>query len=151
MEDLFESAKRAASSAVERAAWEADKLRRVNERQRELELLRREKGTLVDQVMAAIRDLERRGQLTDPTLKTLAERMRTIDTDIANGQADIVAIRKETFTPGSVLISVQRRDASNSGASTGNAPDRNRRPCPTCGRPTRLSAAYCSACGARLR
>ena len=34
MEDLFESAKRAASNAVERAAWEADKLRRVSERRR---------------------------------------------------------------------------------------------------------------------
>jgi hypothetical protein len=147
MEDLFESAKRAASSAVERAAWEADKLRRVNERQRELELLRREKGSLMDQLIAAVRDLERRGQLTDPTLKTLAERLRTIDTNITNGQDDIIAIRKETFAPGSVSISVQRRDAT----SAGNAPDRNRRPCPTCGRPTRLSAAYCSACGARLR
>jgi len=47
MEDLFESAKRAASNAVERAAWEADKLRRANERQKELELSRRERAAMM--------------------------------------------------------------------------------------------------------
>jgi hypothetical protein len=147
MEDLFESAKRAASSAVERAAWEADKLRRVSERQREMELLRRERLALVEQLISTVRMLEQRGQLTQPELKTLAERLRTIDMDVAKGQSDIQAIRRETFTPGSVTISVQRRDAT-SGVATG---PRDRIPCPTCGRPTRRTAAFCSACGARLR
>jgi hypothetical protein len=146
MEDLIESAKRAASTAVERAAWEADKIRRVGERQRELELLRRERGALVEQVLAAVRDLDRQGQLTQPALKTLAERLRTIESDLARGQGDIQAIRRETFTPGSVAITVQRRNASPGGASS--AP--HRIPCPTCGRPTRTTAAFCSACGARL-
>lgn len=146
MEDLFESAKRAASNAVERAAWEADKLRRVNERQRELELLRRERAALVDQLITVIRDLEQRGQLTQPQLKTLGERLTAIDRDAQSGQSDIQAIRNESYTPGSVSINVQRRNASTNATSGG----RDTSPCPTCGRPVRGSAAFCSACGARL-
>ena len=34
MQDMFENAKRVASTAVERAAWEADKVRRTSQRQR---------------------------------------------------------------------------------------------------------------------
>jgi DNA repair exonuclease SbcCD ATPase subunit len=144
MEDLFESAKRAASNAVERAAWEADKLRRANERQKELELLRRERAAMMEQLVATVRDLEARGQITQPQLKSLAERLTTLERELANGQSDIQAIRNETYTPGSVSISVQRKGApaANSGGST--------YPCPTCGRPVRSSAAFCSACGARL-
>jgi rubrerythrin len=144
MEDLFESAKRAASNAVERAAWEADKLRRVSDRQKELELVRRERSAMMEQLVATVRDLEARGQITQPQLKSLAERLAALERDLANGQSDIQAIKTETYTPGSVSISVQRRDAtqpSTSGATF---------PCPTCGRPVRSSAAFCSACGARL-
>ena len=144
MEDLFESAKRAASNAVERAAWEADKLRRVSERQKELELTRRERAAMMEQLVATVRDLEARGQITQPQLKSLAERLATLERDLANGQSDIQAIKNETYKPGSVSITVQRKDASqpSSGGST--------YPCPTCGRPVRSSAAFCSACGARL-
>jgi DNA repair exonuclease SbcCD ATPase subunit len=144
MEDLFESAKRAASNAVERAAWEADKLRRVSERQKELELTRRERAAMMEQLVATVRDLEARGQITQPQLKSLAERLATLERDLANGQSDIQAIKNETYTPGSVSISVQRKGAPqpNSAGSTF--------PCPTCGRPVRSSAAFCSACGARL-
>src|SRR5690242_11075227 len=145
MEDLIESAKRAASAAMERAAWEADKLRRVNERQREIELLRRERLALVEQLVSTARMLEQRGQLTQPELKTVVERLRTVEMGVANGQVDIQNIRHETFTPGSVTISVQRRDTSSPG---GVASPRDRIPCPTCGRPTRRTAAFCSACGA---
>jgi len=144
MEDLFESAKRAASNAVERAAWEADKLRRVSERQKELELVRRERAAMMEQLVATVRDLEARGQITQPQLKSLAERLAALERDLGNGQSDIQAIKSETYTPGSVSISVQRRDGTH--PSSGGATY----PCPTCGRPVRASAAFCSACGARL-
>jgi hypothetical protein len=148
MEDLIESAKRAAGAAMERAAWEADKLRRLNDRQHEIDLLRRERMALVEQLVGTVRDLERRGELTQPALKTVAERLRTLEDGITSGQADVSNIRQESYTPGSVSVSVQRRDAS---AGSAGSSASTRRPCPTCGRPTRLSAAYCSACGARLR
>ena len=144
MEDLFESAKRAASNAVERAAWEADKLRRVSERQKELELVRRERSAMMEQLVATVRDLEARGQITQPQLKSLAERLATLERDLANGQSDIQAIKNEIYKPGSVSITVQRKDASQPSSSGGTYP------CPTCGRPVRSSAAFCSACGARL-
>jgi hypothetical protein len=144
MEDLFESAKRAASNAVERAAWEADKLRRVSERQKELELVRRERAAMMEQLVATVRDLEARGQITQPQLKSLAERLTALERDLANGQSDIQTIKNETYKPGSVSITVQRKDASQPASSAGTYP------CPTCGRPVRSSAAFCSACGARL-
>jgi rubrerythrin len=144
MEDLFESAKRAASNAVERAAWEADKLRRVSERQKELELVRRERAAMMEQLVATVRDLEARGQITQPQLKSLAERLTALERDLANGQSDIQTIKNETYKPGSVSITVQRKDASQASSGAGTYP------CPTCGRPVRSSAAFCSACGARL-
>jgi len=94
--------------------------------------------------VATVRDLEARGQITQPQLKSLAERLTTLERELANGQSDIQAIKNETYTPGSVSISVQRKGAPqpSSGGST--------YPCPTCGSPVRSSAAFCSACGARL-
>ncbi|MBF6592454.1 MAG: hypothetical protein IVW57_18240, partial [Ktedonobacterales bacterium] len=79
MQDLFENAKRAAGGAMERAAWEADKLRRGSARQHEVELMRRERAALVEQLAGVLLDLHARGQLPEGPLTTLAERLRAID------------------------------------------------------------------------
>ena len=139
MQDIFENAKRVANTAVERAAWEADKLRRATARQREIELAQRERTTLVDQIATTLVDLDKRGQVTPEPLKVLAQRLRTLDNEVRNGQDEVKAIRTETFQPGTVSISVTRQGAD--GTS----------PCPTCGKPTRNNASFCSNCGARLR
>lgn len=144
MQDIIENAKRAANTAIERAAWEADRLRRVSARQREMDLAQRERGTLLEQLAQLVLDLEARGQLSPASLTALAQRLRTLDREVGQGQADIQAIRNETFTPGSVAITVTRRDAG----SAGSAADVT---CPRCGQHSRASAAFCASCGAKLR
>ncbi|HEX6542600.1 MAG TPA: zinc-ribbon domain-containing protein [Ktedonobacterales bacterium] len=144
MQDMFENAKRVASTAVERAAWEADKVRRTGARQREIDLLRRERSAVVEQLAGVLLDLERRGELTQGPLQAIAARLRGLDNDINQGEADISAIRNETFVPGTISINVQRKDDP-------SAPGSSRMACPSCGRSVRRSAAFCSACGARLK
>jgi hypothetical protein len=139
MQDMFEQAKRVASTAVERAAWEADKLRRSAARQHDVELAHRERAALLDQLAATALDLEQRGQLQGP-MQALAQRLRTLDGEISRGKAEADAIRTEPFTPGSISINVSRTNTAGSYA-----------PCPTCGTRVRTTATYCSSCGARLR
>jgi hypothetical protein len=139
MQDIFENAKRVANTAVERAAWEADKLRRATARQREIELAQRERTTLVEQIASSLLDLDKRGQITEEPLKMLAQRLRTLDNEVTHGQDEVKAIRNETFQPGTISISVTRQGIE-------EAPS-----CPTCGKPTRSNASFCSNCGARLR
>jgi zinc-ribbon domain len=152
MQDMFENAKRVASNAVERAAWEADKVRRASARQREIDLLKRERSAVVEQLAGVLLDLERRGELTQGPLQAIAARLRALDGDIAHGDADIAAIRNEAFVPGSISISVQRKDDPNALPSTtaNTAASSGQTTCPSCGRSVRRSAAFCSACGARL-
>src|SRR5690349_8625626 len=109
MQDMIENAKRAASNAVERAAWEADRLRRIADKQHEVELLQRERTTLIEQLASVVLDMEQRGQLPAGPLKSLAERMVGLTTDVNKGVADVQAIRTEQFQPGTVTISVQRK------------------------------------------
>ncbi len=113
MQDMFENAKRVASTAVERAAWEADRVRRTSARQREIDLLKRERSAVVEQLAGVLLDLERRGELTQAPLQAIATRLRTLTDDVNQGDTDITAIRNETFVPGTISINVQRKDDPN--------------------------------------
>src|SRR5262249_20258342 len=136
MQDMFENAKRVASTAVERAAWEADKLRRGSLRQHDVEMAQRERAGLVEQLATLVLDLDRRGQLDSEALHALAQRLSALEADISRGQADVRSIREEPFTPGSISINVSRKnDAGTSVAGTTS--------CPTCGQPVRKNASYC--------
>ena len=139
MQDIFENAKRVANTAVERAAWEADKLRRATTRQREIELALRERTTLIEQVATTLLDLDKQGKLAEEPLKMLAGRLRTLENEVKSGHDEVKAIRNETFAPGTISISVTRQGADDNST------------CPTCGKPTRASASFCSNCGSRLR
>lgn len=149
MQDMFENAKRVASNAVERAAWEADKVRRANTRQREIDLLKRERSAVVEQLAGVLLDLDRRGELTQGPLLAIADRLRALDGDINRGDAEITAIRGETFVPGTISINVQRKDDPNAMPSSSAAS--SHMTCPSCGRSVRRSAAFCSACGTKLK
>lgn len=137
MQDLFENAKRMANSAVERAAWEADKLRRSTARQHDIEVAQRERGALLDQLANVVLDLERRGQLTQPPLQALAQRLKALEDEVNKAQVDLLAIRREAYP-------------SAPGAPSGNASIEETETCPTCGQFNRKTAAYCNNCGARL-
>ena len=152
MQDMFENAKRVASTAVERAAWEADKVRRASARQREIELLKRERATMIEQLAGVLLDLERRGELTQRPLQTIAARLRELDGDIGKGDAEISAIRNETFVPGTITINVQRKNDPNATSTSSNAnASVSPATCPSCGGSVRPGAAFCPACGTKLK
>lgn len=137
MQDLFENAKRVANSAVERAAWEADRLRRSTARQHDIDVAQRERVALLDQLANVVLDLERRGQLTQPPLQALAQRLKALDDEVNRAQVDVLAIRKEAYPNGPV-------------SPAAPASIEETEPCPTCGQLNRKTAAYCNNCGARL-
>lgn len=152
MQDIIENAKRAANTAIERAAWEADRLRRISARQREMDLAQRERGTLLEQLAQLVLDLDAHGQLSPASLAALAQRLRTLDREVGQGQSDLQAIRNETFTPGSVAITVTRRDAGSSVGSSMHTPAAGADVvCPQCGQRSRAGAAFCASCGTKLR
>jgi hypothetical protein len=156
MQDFLQNAKRVANQATERATWEANRMRRVNARLHEVDLARRERAALLEQLAGVVLDLEHRGQLVQDPLLALARRLRAVDQEIATGGADAQAIRNETFQPGA-------------GAGPSGGPARPAAPapvltppaqparapgqhaCPNCGQPVSDGAAFCSACGARQR
>ncbi|HEU4783800.1 MAG TPA: zinc-ribbon domain-containing protein [Ktedonobacterales bacterium] len=148
MQDMFENAKRVASTAVERAAWEADKVRRTSARQREIDLLKRERSAAVEQLAGVLLDLDRRGELTQGPLVAIAARLKALTDDVNRGETEITAIRNETFVPGTISINVQRKDDPNALAPTTSS---SYTTCPSCGRSVRRSAAFCSSCGAKLK
>lgn len=153
MQDMFENAKRVASTAVERAAWEADKMRRVNAQQRDIDLLQKERSAVVEQLAGVLLDLDRRGELPQGPLQTIAARLQALTADVNRANVEITAIRNETFVPGTISINVQRKDDPNamppSTTSSNSSPSHTT--CPSCGRSVRRSATFCSACGTKLQ
>jgi hypothetical protein len=145
MQDFLEAAKRAATAAAERAAWEVTRRQRAITRQHEIDLAQRERGTLVEQIAHIALDLETSGQLTYEPLRALCRRLQALDQEVAAGAADVKKINAETFTPGAT------GGAAGPAHKPIAAPAVREYPCPTCGRPVRDGAAFCAACGTRLR
>lgn len=145
MQDIVDAAKRAANVVAERAAWEADRLRRLTARQKEIDLAKRERATLLEQVARTMLDLESRGQLTQEPLLALSRRLRELDQEIANSSNAVQSVRAESYRAGA--------PGAAGGAQPAVGAPRGAREtaCPTCHRPVRDDAAFCSACGTRLR
>jgi DNA repair exonuclease SbcCD ATPase subunit len=136
MQDMFDSAKRAAGAMVGRAAWEAEKTQRIGAIQRELGLLQRERAALLDQLAGAAIDLSRRNEAMQPALKAIADRLAAMEDEVRRAQSAIQTIQSEKYQPTAAPYSV-----SVSGPE---------KACPTCGARMPASARFCSSCGARL-
>ncbi|HEV2237676.1 MAG TPA: zinc ribbon domain-containing protein [Ktedonobacterales bacterium] len=143
MQDFVEAAKRLATQATDRATWEANRMRRVTASQHEVELAQRERTALLEQLAGVALDLERRSQLTQEPLLGLVRRLKAVDQEITRGAAQVQAIRAEAYQPGA--------SAPGPVPARGQSLTTREYPCPTCKQPVRDTAAFCSACGARLR
>jgi hypothetical protein len=143
MQDFVEAAKRAAASAADRASWELNRRQRAYARQRDIDLARRERGTLVDQIVHVVLQLDANGKLTDQSLHALCSRLRTLDGEIASAQQEVRQINTQQYAPGAVASSAPPARALST------LPGEY--PCPTCGKPVRDSSAFCASCGTRLR
>jgi hypothetical protein len=146
MQDIVEAAKRAAASAADRASWEINRRQRATARQHDIELARRERSTLMDQILHLVVQLDAQGKLTDPSLHALCSRLRALDGDIASGEREVRQINAQQYAPGSML-----NGPGPSSASRARATLPGEHPCPTCGQLVKDSAAFCSSCGTRLR
>jgi uncharacterized coiled-coil protein SlyX len=135
MSDMFESAKRAAGAMMGRAAWEAEKSQRIAALERELSLLTKERAALIDQLAVVVADLGRRGELTQPALKALADRLTRLEDDMGRSQSAIKTIQTEKYQPGAVSF------------SPAAGPSKS---CPSCGAHMPLNSRFCASCGARM-
>lgn len=135
MSDMFESVKRAAGGMMGRAAWEAEKAQRLSALERELALLMKERGALIDQLATVVTDLAKRGELTQPALKAVAERLANLDSDAGRSQSAIKTIQAERYQPGAVSF------------AAGSGPSKS---CPSCGAHMPLNSRFCASCGAKM-
>ncbi len=135
MSDMFESAKRAAGAMMGRAAWEAEKSQRITALERELSLLAKERAALVDQLAVVVADLSKRGELTQPALKAVAERLAKVDDEVSRSQSAIMTMQSEKYQPGAVSF------------SAAGGPSKS---CPSCGAHMPLNSRFCASCGARM-
>ncbi len=134
MSDMLESVKRAAGGMMGRAAWEAEKSQRIAALERELNLLTKERSALIDQLAVVIADLSKRGELTQPALKALGERLTKLDDEVSRSQSAIKTIQSEKYQPGAVSFSAPGPSKS----------------CPSCGAHMPLNSRFCASCGARM-
>lgn len=135
MSDLFDSVKRAAGGMMGRAAWEAEKAQRLAALERELGLLTKERTALVDQLAVVVADLAKRGELPQPPLKALAERLTNLDDEMGRSQSAIRKIQSEKYQPGAVSF------------TPAAGPEKS---CPACGAHMPLNSRFCPSCGARM-
>jgi Tfp pilus assembly protein FimV len=161
MSDFIETAKQKIGQGISRVSWEADKLRRTNAKQGEINTLKQEREQVVADLSNTVLTMYRQGRLTDSQLQQFCERILNIERDMTTRSAELEQIRAESY-PG---VQDARTGGADSGAaSTGGAahrpsaagaPGSGREsasiPCPTCGEPVRSRALYCNKCGAKLR
>lgn len=136
MQDMFDSAKRAAGAMMSRAAWEAERTQRIAAIQRELGLLQRERSALLDQLAGTVSDLARRGEMMPPALKAIADRLAAMEEEVNRAHVAIQTIQSERYQPTAAPYSVSVAGPEKA--------------CPTCGARMAASARFCSSCGARL-
>ncbi|GEM_PF-1141277 len=156
MQDMFDNAKRVAGNVASRAAWEMDKMQRVNAHQRELDLLLRERASAVEQMVSTVLDLEKHGQITQNQLKVIAEQVRKVQDEIDHARAEIEAIRSESYTPGA--SGAYHADPAATAPAPAVTPGASAagtaialQPCPNCKQLAPSTASFCSNCGRRLR
>lgn len=158
MSDFIETAKQKIGKGISRVSWEADKLRRANAKQGEVNKLKEERDQVVVDFSNTVLTMYRQGTLTDPQLRQYCERILEIEREMTTKSAELEQIRDEMY-PGAP----DARAGTNAGSRTANQPPRasagagragnaaGTMPCPTCGEPVRAQALYCNKCGTKLR
>lgn len=164
MADFLETAKQKLGQGINRVSWEADKLRRANAKQGEINNLKQDRDQVIVDFSNTVLTMYRQGQLTDPQLRRYCERILEIEHEMTAKSAELEQIRSEMY-PGSQEARSGMGNTAGSraanqppGAGGGAAGGAGRAdseagtvPCPTCGEPVRARALYCNKCGTKLR
>lgn len=161
MSDFIETAKQKIGKGINRVSWEADKLRRTNAKQGEINNLKQERDQVVVDFSNTVLTMYRQGMLTDPQLQRYCERILEIESQMTTKSAELEQMRSEMYPGPQEARSGMGNAAANArtanqppgtaGAASGAGRAAGTVPCPTCGEPVRARALYCNKCGARLR
>lgn len=168
MSDFLETAKQKIGQGISRMGWEADKLRRINAKQGEVNSLKQEREQVVGDLSNMVLMTYRQGKLADPQLRTFCERILDLEGQMTARTAELEQIRSESYQniqesnaggqdtadAASTSRGANRPPNSAEGAAPGtgrSGRDAATIPCPTCGEPVRSRALYCNKCGTKLR
>ena len=164
MSDFLETARQRIGQGLSRMGWEADKLRRINAKQGEVNSLKQEREQVIVDLSNTVLTMYRQGKLVDPQLLKFCERILDFESQMTARTAELEQIRSETYqNPQDVRTDgADATDTTSASKSTNRPPNsaagggRTGReaamvPCPTCGEPVRARALYCNKCGTKLR
>jgi RNA polymerase subunit RPABC4/transcription elongation factor Spt4 len=132
---IFDKAKQ----GVDVAKFKADQLLRVNKVQNEIGALRRDITGVREKIAEAVVQLHKQGPLTYPEVEELCLKIDQLETQIAEKDAQIVAIRTEQPP-----IAVVAAGAAAAAAGQATAA------CPHCHAPVPVDAAFCPNCGKQI-
>ncbi len=164
MSDFIETAKQKIGKGITRVSWEADKLRRGNAKQGELNSLKQERDQVILDFSNTVLTMYRQGSITDPKLRQYCERILDIEQTMTTKAAELEQIRSEMY-PGAQDAKAGMGGSANSASNASSAGQPSSptsgagragrgtgtMPCPTCGEPVRSRALYCNKCGTKLR
>jgi hypothetical protein len=167
MSDFIETAKQKIGQGINRVSWEADKLRRSNAKQGEMNTLKQNREQILVDFSNTVLTMYRQGALTDPQLRQYCERILEIESEMTTKAAELEQIRDEMYpgpadaragmgtAPGRGTAARGANPSPGAAAGAGNAKRAGRSaamvPCPTCGEMVRSEALYCNKCGTKLR
>ena len=148
MNNLFDRMR----SGAEKAAFEADKLRRLSAAQSDLRGLRDEMNKAVNQIGRIAFDLHQRGQGGPPELSAACEAATAVLAQISTQEAEIERIRNEQF----LEHGADAKDPSPLVCPVGHGPlAAGARYCQQCGQPgvpvAPVALIPCPTCGAALQ
>jgi len=121
-----------------RAAFEADKLRRVNQVQSEIANLRRQAREHATQLSDRALELYRAGELAHAELITECEQIASLDDEIAEKQRQVEQIQQEKMQEEAPQAGMAAGAAASDGVT-----------CPHCGTAIPQGASFCPTCGAK--
>lgn len=160
MDNIFDKFR----SGAEKAAFEADKLRRVTAVQGILRSLKSDMEREINQAGQVAFSLHQRRQINQPELLEVCERLAAVQAQIQAREREIEAIRAETYEAnmgqqrygrlcpnGHGPVPPQNNFCQKCGAKAIEIPPPAGRQCPNCGVSLAADARFCASCGQQLQ